>query len=135
MPYIEFTESQKQRAASVDLEVFLLFLFWGRGADFPLFAVQEPGHGLGVAEVIELLDKRDWPAALLGGVVEPLVSPDGDTVVAGKAFFSAAGQEFFSLRKKEHLQIYGGGPLLLIVGKFNTGHCVLLIFVVRDIVR
>ena len=79
------------------LERFLLFLLWGRGTDFPLFTVQKPGHGLRIAEVIKLLDERDWPAALLGGVVEPLVSPDGDTVVAGKALFSAAGQELLSL--------------------------------------
>ena len=108
-----------------ELELPFLLLLGRRGDDFSLLAVQEPGHRFRVAEAVELLDKGDRPAALLRGVVKPLVSPDSDAVVAGETLFPAAGQELLTLTEQKRLQVYGGGPLFLIVGKFDVGHLVL----------
>ncbi len=105
-----------------ELELLLFLLFGRRGADFSLLSVQEACHRLRVAEAVELLDEGYRPAALLCGVVKPLVSPDGDAVVAGEALFPAAGQELLALTQQKRLQVYGGGPLFLIFGKFGIGH-------------
>ena len=80
-----------------ELELLFLLLPGRRGDEFSLFAVQEPCHRLWVAEAVELLNKGNRPAALLCSVVKPLISPDGDAVVAGEALFPAAGQELLAL--------------------------------------
>ena len=67
---------------------FLLWLFlllWGGGIDGSLLPAQQTGDGLGVGEVIELLDEGNRSAALLHSVVVPSIAPDGDAVVAGQA--------------------------------------------------
>ena len=103
-------------------EFLFLLLLRRRGPNLALFTVQEAGHGLRVAEAIELLNKGDWSASLLRGVVVPLVSANGDTVVAGEAAFPAFRQEPFSPAEKKGFQVYGGGALLLGIGKFNIRH-------------
>lgn len=95
-------------------DFLLLFLLRRRGSDLTLFAVQEAGHGLQITEAVELLDKGAWSAALLRGVVVPLVSADGDAVVAGKTAFPAFPQEPFSPAEKKGFQVYGGGALFWI---------------------
>ena len=103
-------------------EFLFLLLLRRCGPDLALFTVQEAGHGLRVAQAIELLDKRYRPAALFRGMVVPLVSTDGDAVVACEAAFPAFPQELFSLAEKKGFQVYGGGALLLGIGKFNIRH-------------
>lgn len=105
---------------------FLLLLGWG-GANFTLFAVQKTGHGLRVAETVEFLNKGNWPSSLLCRVVEPFVSMNGDAVITGETAFTAFPQKAFAPAEEKRFQVYGGGPLLLAVGKFDIGHDFLLI--------
>ena len=81
---------------------------------------KEQRHGVWVAESIELLDKADGSAALLGGMIEPLAAADGDAVVAGKAFVPAGGNELFSSAAEELLQVHRRGPFFLLGCKRNV---------------
>ena len=47
------------------------------------------------------MDKGNGPAALLHGVVEPLIAPDGDAVVAGQAILRPGANQLLSLMAEE----------------------------------
>ena len=81
---------------------------------------KEQGHGVRVAESIELLDEADGSAALFGGVIEPLAAADGDAMVAGKAFVLAGGDELFPTAAEELLQVHRGGAFFLLGCKRNV---------------
>ena len=81
---------------------------------------EEQGHGVWVAESIELFDEADGSAALFGGVIEPLAAADGDAVVAGKAFVPAGCDELFSSAAEELLQVHRRGSFFLLGCKRNV---------------
>ena len=81
---------------------------------------EEQGHGVWIAESIELFDEADGSAALFGGVIEPLTAADGDAVVAGKAFVPAGGNELFSSAAEELLQVHRRGSFFLLGCKRNV---------------
>lgn len=85
-----------------------------------MFPAQQTGDGLRIGKVVELLDEGDWPAALLCGVIVPLISPDSDAVVTGKTFFKTGGQEPLALPQQELFQIDFTGTALLIVCKMDV---------------
>ena len=85
-----------------------------------MFPAQQTGDGLRVGKIVELLDERDWPAALFCGVIIPAVSAYGDAVVAGKPFFKTGGQQLLSLPEQELFQINFAGAAFLIVCKMNV---------------
>ena len=81
---------------------------------------EEQGHGVRVAESIELLDEADGSAALFRGMVVPLAAADGDAVVTGKAFVPAGGNELFSSAAEELLQVHRRGSFFLLGCKRNV---------------
>lgn len=85
-----------------------------------MFPAQQTGDGLWIGKIVELLDEGNWPAALLCGVIVPLISPDSDAVVTCKPFFKTGGQEPLALPEQELFQIDFTGPALLIVCKVNV---------------
>ena len=99
-----------------------LLLLWGGGIDTPLFAVQQTGDGLRIGEIVELLDEGDGTAALLHGVVVPLIAPDGDAVVTGHSVLRPGGDQLLPMAAEELHQIHLTGPELLLFGKMNIGH-------------
>ena len=53
-------------------------------------------------------------------MIVPLISPDGDTVVAGKPLFKAGGQQPLALPQQELFQINFAGAALLVVCKMDV---------------
>ena len=85
-----------------------------------MFSAQQTGDGLWIGKIVELLDEGNWPAALLCGVIVPLISPDSDAVVTGKTFFKTGGQEPLALPQQELFQINFTGTALLVVRKMDV---------------
>ena len=86
-------------------ELLLLLLFRSGNANLPLLSIQQASDGLRIGKVIELLDKGDWSAALLCGMVVPVVPADGDAAVTGKPLFTARWQQLLTLPQQELLQV------------------------------
>jgi hypothetical protein len=67
----------------------------------PTLPAEKRSHSVWERQIIELLNKIDGKTALLCGVIEPLVAPDGDAVIRGEALVPSRGKKFFAMPAKE----------------------------------
>jgi hypothetical protein len=97
----------------------LRLLLVRRVIDLALFAAQQHGHGLGIAQVIKLPHEIDGVSAAFRGVIIPLVAPDGDAVVGCQPLFPAAGDQLLSAPLENVYEIHVIGAEFLLVCKMN----------------
>ncbi len=103
----------------------LLHFFPGRcylGAELADVLIQQGQHCLRIVHPVELFEKGHRPAALLGGVVVPLIPPDGDAVVAGQAELRPGADQGFPFEAEELCQIHLVGLELLFFCEMDVGH-------------
>ncbi len=103
----------------------LLHFFFGLvhpGAELADVLVQQGQHRLLIIHAVELLEKCHRPAALLGGMVVPLIALDGDAVVAGHAELQPGADEGLPLEAEELHQVYRVGLELLFFCEMDVGH-------------
>jgi hypothetical protein len=85
----------------------------------PTLPAKKCGHCVRERQAIELLNKNDSKTALLCGVIEPLVAPDGDAVIRGEALVPSGGKKLFAMPAKELRQVDGVGSAFLFLGEMN----------------
>ena len=84
---------------------------------------QQHRHSLWVTEPVKLFYKANGFSALLGGMVEPLTTADGDAVVADKALIPAGCDELLPTATEELLQVHRSRLLFLCICEWNKfGH-------------
>ena len=74
-----------------------------------------------------MLDKADRMPTLAAVVVIPLAAPDGNAVVVSQTILPPGAEQLLSPLPQQRHQIYGVGPLLLLVGKVNVGSHIFLL--------
>jgi len=82
-------------------------------------AAKEPRHRLGEGNAVEALNKVDGEAALLGGMVEPLVAPHSDAVVGGESLVPSGRYQPLALPPQKLSEVDRVGPELLLVCEMN----------------
>lgn len=67
--------------------------------------------------MVESLHKADGVAALMRGVIEPVVTANGDAVITAQTLVSPGGQQLFSAAPQELFQIRPRRPVFLLLVK------------------
>ena len=90
-------------------------------------AIQEKLHSLLIGHAVVVLDEADRMPTLAAVVVVPLAAPDGNAVVVLQAILPPRVEQLFAALPQQLHQIYGVGPLLLLVGIVDVGSHIFLL--------